>query len=191
VLIKPEELDELKLEAKHTINLERFVDRSDVDSRYFEKPYYLLPDGDQAEEGYAVMRDALSKTDKIAIGQLIMLGHEHLVGITAHGKGLMLEHLRYAQELRDPELYYEKITAEPKDDAVGMAVELINRHSGKFEPKKMPNEFAKAVKELVRAKMQHRAPEVTIEPESPEVPKVWLRSKRACRPKGVGTCAMR
>ena len=172
VLLKPEELDELKLEAKHTINLERFVDRASLDSRYFEKPYYLLPDGDEADEGYTVMRDALAKTGKVAIGQLIMQGREHLVGITSHGNGLILEILRYAQELRDPEPYFEKVTAEPAKDAIAMAAQLIERQSGKFEPKKMPNEYAKAVKELVRAKVQHRAPEVTIEAPSGEAPKV-------------------
>ena len=88
VLIKPEELDELKLEAKHTIDMARFVDRDEIDSRYFEKPYYLLPDGDEADEGYTVLRDAFAKTKKVAIGQLIMHGREHLVGITAHKKGL-------------------------------------------------------------------------------------------------------
>jgi Ku protein len=90
VLIKPEELDELKLEAKHTIDMARFVDLDQIDSRYFEKPYYLLPDGDSADEGYVVLRDALAKSNKMAIGQLIMHGREHLVGITAHRKGFML-----------------------------------------------------------------------------------------------------
>ena len=65
VLIEPEELDELKLEAKHTIDMARFVDRDEIDSRYFEKPYYLLPDGDEADEGYTVLRDAFAKTKKV------------------------------------------------------------------------------------------------------------------------------
>ena len=95
VLIEPKELDALKLEAKHTIDMARFVDRDEIDSRYFEKPYYLLPDGDEADEGYTVLRDALAKTKKVAIGQLIMHGREHLVGITAHKNGLMLLILRY------------------------------------------------------------------------------------------------
>jgi DNA end-binding protein Ku len=94
VLIKLEELDELKLEAKHTIDMARFVDLVEIDSRYFEKPYYLLPDGNSADEGYVVLRDALAKSKKMAIGQLIMHGREHLVGITAHKKGLMLVILR-------------------------------------------------------------------------------------------------
>ena len=82
VLIEPQELDALKLEAKHTIDMKTFVDLNQVDSRYFEKPYYLLPDGDEADEGYTVLRDAFAKTKKVAIGQLIMHGREHLVGIT-------------------------------------------------------------------------------------------------------------
>ncbi len=90
VLINPEEIDALKLEAKHTIDMARFVDLDQIDSRYFEKPYYLLPDGDEADEGYTVLRDAFAKTKKMAVGQLIMHGREHLVGITAHKNGLML-----------------------------------------------------------------------------------------------------
>ena len=132
VLIEPKELDALKLEAKHTIDMARFVDRDELDSRYFEKPYYLLPDGDEADEGYTVLRDALAKTKKVAIGQLIMHGREHLVGITAHKKGLVLVILRYADELRKPETYFDKIDATPKADAVQLAVELIEEHSGKF-----------------------------------------------------------
>jgi DNA end-binding protein Ku len=172
VLIKPQELDELRLEAKHTIDMVRFVDRDEIDSRYFEKPYYLLPDGDEADEGYAVFRDALAKTKKVAIGQLIMHGREHLVGITAYKKGLMLVILRYADELRKPESYFDKLEAKPKAEAVRLARDLIEEHSGKFEPQKMPNEYARAIHELVQAKIERRAPEVEIEPERGEAPKI-------------------
>ena len=172
VLIKPEELDELKLEGKHTIDMARFVDRDEIDSRYFEKPYYLLPDGDEADEGYTVLRDAFANTKKVAIGQLIMHGREHLVGITAHKKGLVLLILRYADELRKPETYFDKIDATPKADAVQLAVELIEEHSGKFEPQEMPNEYAQAIHELVQAKVEQRAPEVEIETQKREAPKV-------------------
>jgi DNA end-binding protein Ku len=172
ILIKPEEIDELKLEAKHTIDMARFVDRDEIDSRYFEKPYYLLPDGDDADEGYVVLRDALAKSKKVAIGQLIMHGREHLVGITAHEKGLVLVILRYADELREPGKYFDELDAKPKADAVELAVNLIEEHSGKFEPHKMPNEYARAVHELVQAKIEQRAPEVEIETEKRETPKV-------------------
>jgi DNA end-binding protein Ku len=172
VLINPEEIDALKLEAKHVIDMTRFVDLDQIDSRYFEKPYYLLPDGDEADEGYTVLRDALAKTKKIAIGQLIMHGREHLVSITAHKKGLVLVILRYPDELRKPEPYFDKIETKTDAEAVKLAVDLIEQQSGKFEPQKMPNEYAKAVHELVQAKVEQRAPEVTIAPESGEAPKV-------------------
>jgi DNA end-binding protein Ku len=172
VLINPEEIDALKLEAKHTIDMARFVDLDQIDSRYFERPYYLLPNGDEADEGYTVLRDAFAKTKKMAIGQLIMHGREHLVGITAHKNGLMLVILRYADELRKPEPYFEKIETEASADAVKLAADLIEQQSGKFEPQKMPNEYAHAVHELVQAKVEQRAPAVEIESAKGETPKV-------------------
>jgi DNA end-binding protein Ku len=172
VLIDPKELDELKLKAKHTIDMVRFVDEADIDSRYWEKPYYLTPDGDEADEGYSVIREALKQTRKVAVGQLIMQGRGHLVGIKAHGKGLMLSILRYGIEVRPADSYFEAITTEPKPDAVALAAALIKQMSGQFEPEKMPDEYAKAVHELVKAKLEHRAPEVIIEPEGRTAPQV-------------------
>ena len=108
----------------------------------------------------------------MAIGQLIMHGREHLVGITGHKNGLMLVILRYADELRKPEPYFEKIETEPDADAVKLARNLIEQESRKFEPQKMPNEYARAVHELVEAKIEQRAPEVEIETGKGEAPKV-------------------
>ena len=136
------------------------------------------------DEGYTVLRDALAKTKKMAIGQLIMHGREHLVGITAHKKGLMLLILRYADELRKPEPYFDKIEAKADADAVKLATDLIEQESGKFQPEKMPNEYARAVHELVQAKIEQRAPEVEIETpraSSPRSSTSWTRSRRACR----------
>jgi DNA end-binding protein Ku len=186
VLIKPEEIDELKLEAKHTIDMTRFVDRDEIDSRYFEKPYYLMPDGNEADEGYTVLRDALAQTKKVAVGQLVMGGREHLVGITSQGRGLALFILRYADELRKPEPYFDKIESEPAADAVKLAVDLVKQQSGKFEPQKMSNEYARAVHELVQAKIEQRAPEVEIETkgESPKVINIMDALKKSMHAKG-------
>ena len=79
----------------------------------------------------------------MAIGQLIMHGREHLVGITAHKKSLVLVILRYEDELRKPESYFDRLPpAKASADAVKLAVDLIERQSGKFEPQKLPNEYA-------------------------------------------------
>jgi DNA end-binding protein Ku len=186
VLIRPAEIDELKLEAKHTIDLARFVAEDEIDPRYWEKPYYLLPDGDSADEGYVVLREALAAGGRVAIGQLIMSGREHLVGIRALGKGLMLGILRYANELRSAEPYFEKLNAKPDTDAVKLATGLIERDLGPFEPKKMPNEYARAVHELVRAKVEQRAPEVVIAEEKPAAPVINIMDalKKSIQAKG-------
>jgi DNA end-binding protein Ku len=120
VLIDPKEIDELKLEAKHTIDMVRFVDDDEIDTRYWEKPYYLVPDGDEADEGYAIMQRALAETRKVAIGQLILHGRQHLVGIKALAGGLVLSILRYQDELRDLTPYFEGINTKAEPEAVGL-----------------------------------------------------------------------
>jgi DNA end-binding protein Ku len=107
----------------------------------------------------------LKQAGKVAIGQLIMQGRGHMVGIKAHGRGLMLSILRYGNEVRQAEPYFENLTGKVDSQAVTLAKELIKRMSGRFEPEKMPDEYARAVKELVQAKIEQRAPEVQIAPE--------------------------
>ena len=186
VLIDPKEIDDLKLEAKHTIEMVRFVDEAEIDSRYKEKPYYLTPDGDEADEAYTVIREALKQTKKVAIGQLVMHGRAHLVGIKPHGKGLMLMILRYADEVRDAKPYFERITSTPTADAVALAKKLIEGTSGPFQPEKMPNEFANAVRELVQAKVEHRPPEVAPAPDgkAPKVINIMAALKQSVEAKG-------
>jgi DNA end-binding protein Ku len=162
----------------------RFVDAGEIDSRYWEKPYYLIPDGDEADEGYAIMQRALAETGKFDIGQLIMGGRAHLLGIKALDGGLMLSILRYADELRDPKLYFEGINFEPKTEAVGLAKELIEAESGRFEPEKLPDKYAETLRELLQAQ---RAPqiEVATEGKAPkEVINIMAALKQSMESKG-------
>ena len=165
VLIRQKEIDALKLEASHTIDMARFVDKAEIDARYWEKPYYLMPDGDAGEEGYAVLRDALAETGKVAIGQLILTGREHLIGIRPLGRGLVLSILRYGHEVRPAESYFESLSAAASPEAVRLATEIIEAQSGPFEPETMPDEYAAAVRELVQAKLERRAPEIEVTSE--------------------------
>ena len=185
VLIDPKEIDELKLEAKHT--MVRFVDEGEIDSRYWEKPYYLVPDGDEADEGYAIMQRALAATRKVAIGQLIMQGRKHLVGIKALKGGLMLSILRYADELRDPKPYFEGINTKADPEAVGLAKELIEAESGRFEPQKIPDKYAETLRELLRAKVEQRAPQIEVATKGkakPEVVNIMAALKQSMESKG-------
>jgi DNA end-binding protein Ku len=186
VLIDPKEIDDLKLEAKHTIDMVRFVDEGEIDSRYWEKPNYLVPDGDEADEGYAIMQRALAETGKVAIGQLIMGGRAHLVGIKALQGGLMLSILRYANELRDPKPYFEGLNVEPKQEGVGLAKELIETESGRFEPKELPDKYAQTLRELLQAKVEQRAPqiEVAAEGKAPQVINIMAALKQSMESKG-------
>ena len=162
----------------------RFVDAGEIDSRYWEKPYYLIPDGDEADEGYAIMQRALAETGKFDIGQLIMGGRAHLLGIKALDGGLMLSILRYADELRDPKLYFEGINFEPKTEAVGLAKELIEAESGRFEPEKLHDKYAETLRELLQAQ---RAPqiEVATEGKAPkEVINIMAALKQSMESKG-------
>jgi DNA end-binding protein Ku len=187
VLIDPKEIDDLKLEAKHTIDMVRFVDEGEIDTRYWEKPYYLVPDGDDADEGYAIMQRALAETGKVAIGQLIMGGRAHLVGIKALKSGLMLSILRYADELRDPQPYFGGINTEPKPEAVGLAKELIEAETGRFEPEKLPDKYAAMLRELLQAKVEQRAPQIEVATEGkakPEVINIMAALKESMQAKG-------
>jgi DNA end-binding protein Ku len=187
VLIDPKEIDDLKLEAKHTIDMRQFVDEDEIDSRYWEKPYYLVPDGDEADEGYAIMQRALAETGKVAIGQLIMGGRAHLVGIKALKGGLMLSILRYADELRDFTPYFEGINIEAKPEAVGLAKELIEAESGRFEPEKIPDKYAETLRELLQAKVEQRSPHIEVETEGkakPEVVNIMAALKQSMQAKG-------
>lgn len=155
ILLESEEFDALKLESRHTIELTQFVDHCEIDPLYFERPYYLLPDGENAEEGYAVIRDALRKSRKMAIGQLTMRGRENLVALEAYGNGLAVQTLRYDEEFRDDERIFDGLDdVEVRDDLVKMAVSLIEEKSAAFDPAKFKDNYATALRRLVSEKVR-------------------------------------
>ena len=164
VLIDPKEIDELKLESKQTIDLARFVDEDAIDPRYFQTPYYLMPDGDLADEGYVLLHRALKETKKVGVGQFILRGHGNIVAVKPFEKGLLLEILRHANEIRPAAKLFDDVPDVKIDkEALGLAKELIERKSGKFEPGQFKDEYSEAVWELIQAKLEDRAPEIVTE----------------------------
>jgi DNA end-binding protein Ku len=164
VLIDPKEVDELKLESKQTIDLTRFVDEDAIDPRYFQTPYYLMPDGDMADEGYVLLHRALKETKKIGVGQFILRGHGNIAAIKPFEKGLLLEVLRQADEIRPADVLFDEIPSVKVDkEALDLAKELITRKAGKFEPDQFKDEYSAAVWELIQAKLEDRAPEIVTE----------------------------
>jgi DNA end-binding protein Ku len=155
VLFEPEELDKLKLTTRHTVELTEFVDACSIDPLYFDNPYYVLPDGDVAEEGYRIIRDALKATKKYGVGQLTIRGRENLIAMKPSGEGMLLETLRYANEVRDADEIFEDIgTGKLRPELVEMAKQLIEERARKFDPSQFKNHYAEALRALVKDKVQ-------------------------------------
>ena len=153
VFLEPDELDAIKLESKKTLDLVQFVDVKDIDPRYFERPYYLVPQDDQAAEGYMVIREALSKMNKLGVGQITMSGREYLVAVGPVDRGLVMEIMRYAGELKAPQTYFHDLPNGKVDsEMVGLASEIIKRKSEKFKPQEFKDRYALALAELVKEK---------------------------------------
>jgi DNA end-binding protein Ku len=153
VFLEPDELDAIKLESKKTLDLVQFVDVKDIDPRYFERPYYLVPQDDQAAEGYMVIREALSKMNKLGVGQITMSGREYLVAVGPVDRGLVMEIMRYAGELKAPQTYFHDLPNGKLDsEMVGLASEIIKRKSEKFKPQEFKDRYALALAELVKEK---------------------------------------
>ena len=166
VVLEPDELDEIKLESGKAIELVQFVGREEIDPRYFEKPYYLAPEGEVSTEGYVVIRDALSRANKIGVGRLTMRGRESIVAVTPLGKGLLVETLRYANELRPYEPYFAEVSEGESDaEMVALATELIDRKTAPFDPKAFKDSYAEALRALVERKREGRAIVTTGEEE--------------------------
>ena len=153
VLVKPEEIDEIKLESSRTMDLVQFVDAGEIDPLYFDRGYYLAPDGDLAEEAYRVVRDALTKTGKVGLGQLTMRGREHLCALRPCDRGLELATLRYADEVRKPAPYFAEVKDEEAEaDLLELAEQLIERKAKPFDAAAFHDSYAEALEELVRNK---------------------------------------
>jgi DNA end-binding protein Ku len=157
VLLEPEEIDAIKLESKRTIDLVQFVDAKEIDYRFFERPYFLVPADAMAGEGYAVIRDALRKTGKIGLAQVTISGREWLVGVAPLEDGLVMEMLRYAEELRNPADYFNEVpSAKPDKEMVDLAVQLIEKKSEPFNATRYKDHYATALRELVQDKLKGR-----------------------------------
>jgi len=169
VLLEDDELEAVKLESKKTLELTRFVDISDIDPIYFDKPYYVIPSDDLAEEAFIVLREALRRAKKIGIGQLAMRGREYVVSLKPCGRGLVLETLRYDDELNKAASYFRDIgDAKPDAELLELATTLIEKKSGDFDASDYHNRYVDAVKALIERKLKNKGKKV--EPEEEDVP---------------------
>ena len=173
VTIEPSELANLRVPSKHSMEVTQFVDAADIDPEYFEKPYFIVPENDSQTQAFAVVRQALVDTKKIALSKIAFAGREHVAAIApADDNGMMAYTMRYAAELRDARDYFRDIKkVEIDEDSLDLAKQLIKRKAAKFDPSQFVDGYEVAVKELVQAKIDH-APIPKDEPAAPQRGKV-------------------
>ncbi|HWI76521.1 MAG TPA: Ku protein [Sphingomicrobium sp.] len=166
VLLDPEEIESVKLESRKTLDLVEFVDLRDIDAMYFDKPYYVVPADDLAEEAYVVLRDSLKDAKKVGIGQLAMRGQEYVVAIKPCGRGILLETLRYSDEVNKAQSYFREIgDHKPDEDMLDLASMLIEKKTGKFDPSEFHNRYVDALKDLIAEKQKRKGEKIIQEPE--------------------------
>ena len=170
VLLEDAELDAVRLESKKTLELTQFVDTSEIDALYYEKPYFVVPADDLAEEAFIVLREALRRTKKVGLGQLAMRGREYVVAIKPCGRGMMMETLRYADELNKAGAYFHDIPdAKPDDELLDLAETLITKKTSPFAADKFHDHYVEALKELVDRKLKSK--DGTIDTEEDDAPR--------------------
>ena len=162
VTVDPDDIKRLRLETTDTIDIVEFVD--DIDPIYFDTPYYLVPDGSVAEEGYRVIREALRESNKIAVGRVVINGQERTVAIRPLGTGLLGNSVRYADEVRNPEDYFRTIAEDNVDeDQLAIMQQIISRKSREFDADEFTDQYQVALRELIDEKLQGKLP-----PKQPE-----------------------
>lgn len=172
IMVEDEELEKIQIESTHTIDIERFVPREEIDDRYLDTPYYIAPTDKVGQEAFAVIRDAVREKKMVALGRIVLTRREHVVMLEAFDKGLLATTLRYPYEVRDQADYFEdipeiKLPAEMRQ----LAMHIIDTKADHFDPKAFEDHYEKAVVELLRRKQAGRVlePIRDVEPETHRV----------------------
>ena len=162
VEIEPEELNAVEIESTHTIDIDTFVPEEEIDKRYYERPYYIVPDAKSGEEAFAVIRDAMKDKDRVALARIVFANREHIMAIEPWGKGLLGTTLRYDYEVRDEKEVFKGIPSPrvPKE-MVQLASHILDKKAGHFDPAKFKDEYELALRKLVKRKAAGKAIERT------------------------------
>ena len=165
LLIDPKEIDAIKLETKKTFELVQFVGQSDISPLYYDSPYNLVPADDLAKDAYRVVRDALRAAGKVGLGQITMRGREYLAAVRPCGDGLLVETLRYADEVRAADPLFSDIKEDTADaDLLEVATALIDRKTAPFKAENFKDHYSIALREMIEAKRANRkTPRVSTE----------------------------
>ncbi len=148
-----EELEEVALESTRTIEIDEFVDKTDIDRRYLIRPYYLRPDGKVGHDAFAVIRETIREMNKVAIGRVVLTNREHIIALEPMDKGLVGTLLRYPYEVRSEQEYFDEIQdVKVTKDMLDLAKHIVNQKAGNFDPEKFEDHYESALVELINQK---------------------------------------
>src|SRR3712207_2886968 len=157
IVVEDEEIESVAIESTHTIDIETFVPRAEIDETYLDTPYYLAPDGKMGEEAFAVIREAMREKEVVGIGRVVLYRRERPIMLQPRGKGLVATTLHYAYEVRDDADFFEDIEdIEVPEEMLDLATHIIGRKMSHFDPKRFEDRYQDALLELIKAKQHHR-----------------------------------
>ncbi len=171
VLLDDEEIESVKIESRKTLELVQFVGADEIDVLYYEKPYFVVPADDLAEDAYIVLREALRQTRTVGIGQLSVRGREQLVSLKPCGRGLIMEVLRYADEVQRAQKWFSEIPARDADpELLELAASLIDKKTAKFVPDKFHDRYVDALHALIEKKVKAEGKKIVEDPDADAAP---------------------
>ena len=143
------------MSSTRTIDIDQFVPRSEIDDLYIVRPYYLVPDGKVGHDAYAVIRDTIKATDKVALARVVLTNREHIIAVEARDKGLMGMLLRYPYEVRQAADYFDDIKdVKITKDMLDLAKHIVDQKSGHFDPERFEDHYENALNELLAKKQK-------------------------------------
>lgn len=164
VAIDEGKLKKVEIKSTHTVDIQGFVPKAEIDKRYLDKPYYITPTGKVGADAFAVIRDAMKDKDRVALAKIAIAHREHIIALEPLGKGILGTTLRYDYEVRDEQDYFSSVPSpRVSKDMVNLAAHILGTKETKFDPRKFKDEYEKALKKLVRRKAKGH----TIEEDAP------------------------
>ncbi len=166
IIIDDADLESVRIESNHTMNIEAFVDERSVDVIYLDAPYYLAPDGAMAEETFVVLREALRKSGKLAIARLVLSSRERVITIGARETGMFVCTLRNPSEVRGTAEYFGNIpVGNPDPEMLQLAEALIQQKLTTFDPRNYEDRYEAALMQMIREKLKGHKPIIAAAPE--------------------------
>lgn len=193
VEVEADEIEAIEFENTHTIEIDKFVPQEEIDKRYYERPYYIVPDGKSGAEAFAVIRDAMKDKGRVALAGIVFANRQHILAIEPWGKGLLGTTLRYDYEVRDEKEFFKDIASHrvPKE-MVSLASHILDTKAGHFDPGKFKDEFELALRKLVKRKAAGKTIEAPVEKEDhSNVIDLMQALRQSVKSKGLKAAALR